>query len=92
MLLKTFEKMHFLILIWFWLINFYCHSFCTSLLLIISPLPFLFSGSQAASLQADAPTQLEHARAALDVVLLSFKDSTKNIVNSLSDEEYGELK
>ncbi|WP_289449418.1 hypothetical protein, partial [Klebsiella pneumoniae] len=49
-------------------------------------------GSQAASLQADAPSQLAHLRAALDVYLTQVKDSANRALDQLDDTEYKELK
>ncbi|XP_073339516.1 apolipoprotein A-Ib [Pagrus major] len=49
-------------------------------------------GSHAASVQADAPTQLEHARAALDVYLTQVKDMSLRAVNQLDDPQYAEFK
>jgi len=49
-------------------------------------------GSQGASLQADAPSQLAHVRAAMDVYLTQVKDSAKRALDQLDDTEYKELK
>uniref|UniRef100_A0AAQ6INK6 Apolipoprotein A-Ib n=1 Tax=Anabas testudineus TaxID=64144 RepID=A0AAQ6INK6_ANATE len=49
-------------------------------------------GSQAASLQADAPSQLAHFRAAADVYLDQVKETAKRALSHLDDAEYGELK
>ncbi|XP_026155183.1 apolipoprotein A-I-like [Mastacembelus armatus] len=49
-------------------------------------------GSQAASLQADAPSSLAHARAAVDVYLIQAKESVNNALAQLDDAEYKELK
>nr|AIL82447.1 apolipoprotein A-1 [Channa striata] len=49
-------------------------------------------GCQAASLQADAPSQLAHIKAAIDVYANQVKDSFKNALNSLDDTEHQELK
>ncbi|XP_070684679.1 apolipoprotein A-I-like [Pempheris klunzingeri] len=49
-------------------------------------------GSQAASLQADAPSDLEHIRASLDMFLGQVKDSALKALSSLDDTEYKELK
>ncbi|KAL6116450.1 apoa1 [Pungitius sinensis] len=49
-------------------------------------------GSHAASLQADAPSQLEHVRAAMDVYLTHVKDSAKKALDHLDDAEYKDLK
>lgn len=55
--------------------------------------PFLSSsGSQGAALQADAPSQLAHVRAAMDVYLTQVKDSAKRALDQLDDTEYKELK
>ncbi|XP_068441622.1 apolipoprotein A-I-like [Clinocottus analis] len=53
---------------------------------------FLAVGSNAASLQADAPSQLAHARAAMDVYLTQVKDSANKALDQLDDTEYKELK
>ncbi|CAK6974944.1 apolipoprotein A-I-like [Scomber scombrus] len=47
---------------------------------------------QGASLQADAPSQLAHVRAAMDVYLTQVKDSAKRALDQLDDAEYKELK
>ncbi|XP_035536036.1 LOW QUALITY PROTEIN: apolipoprotein A-I-like [Morone saxatilis] len=49
-------------------------------------------GSHAASLQADAPSQLAHVRAAMDVYLTQVKDSANKALDQLDDTEYKELK
>ncbi|KAM8902402.1 apolipoprotein A-I-like [Spinachia spinachia] len=49
-------------------------------------------GSRAASLQADAPSQLEHVRAAVDVYLTQVKESAKKALDHLDDSEYKDLK
>ncbi|XP_056296563.1 apolipoprotein A-Ib [Pseudoliparis swirei] len=49
-------------------------------------------GSHAASLQADAPSQLAHIRAAMDVYLTQVKDSANKALDHLDDTEYKELK
>jgi len=49
-------------------------------------------GSQAASLQADAPTQLAHARAAFDVYVDQLKASAKKVLDELDGTEYSDLK
>ncbi|XP_054649398.1 apolipoprotein A-I-like [Dunckerocampus dactyliophorus] len=49
-------------------------------------------GSQAASLQADAPSQLEHARSMANLFLTELKESTKKALNQLDDTEYKEIK
>jgi len=49
-------------------------------------------GSQGASLQSDAPSQLAHARAALDVYLTQVKESAKRALGQLDDTEYKEFK
>ncbi|XP_049915136.1 apolipoprotein A-I-like [Epinephelus moara] len=49
-------------------------------------------GSQAASLQADSPSKLEHIRAAADVYLNQVKDSANRALDQLDDTEYKDLK
>uniref|UniRef100_A0A671TGB2 Apolipoprotein A-Ib n=1 Tax=Sparus aurata TaxID=8175 RepID=A0A671TGB2_SPAAU len=49
-------------------------------------------GSHAASMQADAPSQLDHARAVLDVYLTQVKDMSLRAVNQLDDPQYAEFK
>merc|ERR1711915_34895 len=49
-------------------------------------------GSQGASLQADAPSQLAHVRAAMDVYMTQVKESAKRALDQLDDTEYKELK
>ncbi|XP_040046834.1 apolipoprotein A-I [Gasterosteus aculeatus] len=49
-------------------------------------------GSHAASLQADAPSQLDHVRAAMDVYLTQVKESAKKALDHLDDAEYKDLK
>ncbi|KAM8768923.1 apolipoprotein A-I [Acanthopagrus schlegelii] len=49
-------------------------------------------GSHAASMQADAPSQLEHARAVMDVYLTQVKDMSLRAVNQLDDPQYAEFK
>ncbi|AWO99325.1 Apolipoprotein AI isoform 6 [Scophthalmus maximus] len=49
-------------------------------------------GSQAASLQADAPSQLEHARVVMDLYLTQVKESAKKALDQLDDTEYKTLK
>ncbi|XP_042343328.1 LOW QUALITY PROTEIN: apolipoprotein A-I-like [Plectropomus leopardus] len=49
-------------------------------------------GSQAASLQADAPSQLEQIRSAVDVYLIQVRDSAKKALDQLDGTEYSELK
>ncbi|WP_165453963.1 hypothetical protein, partial [Hyunsoonleella flava] len=52
-------------------------------------------GSQAASLQADAPappTQLAHIRAAMDMYLTQVKDAATKALDGLDGTEYTELK
>lgn len=53
---------------------------------------FSSAGSQAASLQADAPSQLAHIRAAADVYFTQAKEAAKRALNQLDDTEYKELK
>lgn len=48
---------------------------------------FHFSGSQAVPMMADAPTQLQHIRAAADVYLTHSIASLKNALGSLDDAE-----
>ena len=43
-------------------------------------------------MQADAPSQLEHARAVLDVYLTQVKDMSLRAVNQLDDPQYAEFK
>merc|ERR1711951_17288 len=45
-----------------------------------------------ALLQADAPSQLAHVRAAMDVYLTQVKESAKRALDQLDDTEYKELK
>ncbi|GLD68053.1 apolipoprotein A-I-like protein [Lates japonicus] len=49
-------------------------------------------GSHAASLQADAPSQLAHIRSAMDVYLTQVKESAQRALAQLDDTEYRELK
>merc|ERR1719357_2011817 len=49
-------------------------------------------GTQGASLQADAPSQLAHVWAAMDVYLTQVKDSAKRALDQLDDTEYRHLK
>ncbi|XP_018543131.1 apolipoprotein A-I [Lates calcarifer] len=49
-------------------------------------------GSHAASLQADAPSQLAHVRAAMDVYLTQVKESAQRALAQLDDTEYKDLK
>lgn len=49
-------------------------------------------GSQAASLMADAPSELEHMRSVLDIYLNGVKERIKAAVATLDDAEYKELK
>nr|XP_061797278.1 apolipoprotein A-I-like [Nerophis lumbriciformis] len=45
-------------------------------------------GSQAASLQADAPMPLQHARAVVDLYVTQIKESAKRALNNLDGTEY----
>ncbi|XP_071753377.1 apolipoprotein A-I [Centroberyx gerrardi] len=49
-------------------------------------------GSQAASLQADAPSQLDHIRSAVGLYLGQVKDSATKALDTLDDTEYKEYK
>ncbi|XP_034058693.1 apolipoprotein A-I-like [Gymnodraco acuticeps] len=49
-------------------------------------------GSHAASMQADAPSQLEHIRTAMDMYLVQVKDSAKKALDQLDGTEYSDLK
>ncbi|TWW76681.1 apolipoprotein A-Ib [Takifugu flavidus] len=49
-------------------------------------------GSQAASLMADAPTELEHFRSALNMYLDRVKERAHSALATLDDPEYKELK
>lgn len=49
-------------------------------------------GSQAASLQADAPSSLAHIRAAADVYMTQAKESAIRALDQLDDTPYQELK
>ncbi|KAA8593806.1 hypothetical protein FQN60_004640 [Etheostoma spectabile] len=49
-------------------------------------------GSQAASVQSDAPSQLAHVRAAMDVYMTQVKDSALKALDQLDDTEYKDLK
>ncbi|XP_031139526.1 apolipoprotein A-Ib [Sander lucioperca] len=49
-------------------------------------------GSQAATLQADAPSQLAHIRAAMDVYMTQVKESALKALDQLDDTEYKDLK
>lgn len=51
-----------------------------------------FLGSQAASLMADAPTELDHFRSALNMYLDRVKERAHNALATLDDPEYKELK
>uniref|UniRef100_A0A3P9BCQ0 Apolipoprotein A-Ib n=1 Tax=Maylandia zebra TaxID=106582 RepID=A0A3P9BCQ0_9CICH len=52
----------------------------------------LAKGSQAASLQADAPSQLDQIRSAVDVYLTQAKDGAIKALDQLDDTPYQELK
>lgn len=66
---------------------------CFSWLWHLDVNPFsLSSGSQAASLMADAPTQLQHARAVVDMYMERAKEGAKSALATLDDAEYKELK
>ncbi|XP_044057295.1 apolipoprotein A-I-like [Siniperca chuatsi] len=49
-------------------------------------------GSQAASLQADAPSQLDQIRSAVDLYLTQLKDSANKALDNLDGTEYSTLK
>ncbi|KAK1899679.1 Apolipoprotein A-I [Dissostichus eleginoides] len=49
-------------------------------------------GSHAASMQADAPSQLQHIRAAMDMYLVQVKDSANKALDQLDETEYKDLK
>merc|ERR1712212_93911 len=49
-------------------------------------------GTQGASLQADAPSQLAHIRAAMDVYMTQVKESAKKALDQLDDTEYKAVK
>ncbi|KAG8002195.1 Apolipoprotein A-I [Nibea albiflora] len=49
-------------------------------------------GSHAASVQADPPTQLAHARAAVDLYVNQVKESATRALAQLDDTEYKEIK
>merc|ERR1711976_635522 len=49
-------------------------------------------GSHAASLQADAPSDLQHARALLDMFLTQMRDSANKALDQLDGTEYSEYK
>ncbi|KAJ4935199.1 hypothetical protein JOQ06_016735 [Pogonophryne albipinna] len=49
-------------------------------------------GSHAASMQADAPSQLQHIRAAMDMYLVQVKDSANKALDHLDGTEYSDLK
>merc|ERR1711976_676756 len=49
-------------------------------------------GSHAASLQADAPSDLQHARALLDMFLTQMRDSANKALDQLDNTEYSEYK
>ncbi|KAM9359160.1 apolipoprotein A-I-like [Symphorus nematophorus] len=49
-------------------------------------------GSHAASLQADAPSQLQHMRSLMDLSITQMKDSIQKALAQLDDTEYSELK
>lgn len=53
---------------------------------------FHISGSQAASLMADAPSELSHIRAVLDTYMDSAKESARKALAALDDPEYNDLK
>lgn len=53
---------------------------------------FLPSGSQARSLQADAPSQLEHYKAASLVYLTQVKESALRTLDHLDGTEYEQYK
>ncbi|KAK5904514.1 hypothetical protein CesoFtcFv8_006068 [Champsocephalus esox] len=49
-------------------------------------------GSHAASMQADAPSQLAHIRTVMDMYLVQVKDSAKKALDQLDGTEYSDLK
>ncbi|KAL3057083.1 hypothetical protein OYC64_007548 [Pagothenia borchgrevinki] len=49
-------------------------------------------GSHAASMQADAPSQLQHIRAAMDMYLVQVKDSANKALDQLDGTDYSDLK
>uniref|UniRef100_A0A672IN71 Apolipoprotein A-Ib n=1 Tax=Salarias fasciatus TaxID=181472 RepID=A0A672IN71_SALFA len=53
---------------------------------------FLAVGSQAASLQADAPSQLDHFRAVADVYAEQVREGAKRALEKLEGTQYSELK
>lgn len=59
-------------------------------------LTFFFStvtlGSQAASLQADAPSQLAQIRSAIDVYMTQAKDGAIKALDQLDGTQYEEMK
>ena len=60
--------------------------------MFISFLPLSFSGSHAASMQADAPSKLQHIRAAMDMYLVQVKDSANKALDQLDGTDYSDLK
>ncbi|KAJ7990219.1 hypothetical protein DPEC_G00298040 [Dallia pectoralis] len=52
----------------------------------------LVAGSQALPMQADAPSQLEHVKAAMAVYLTQVKETAQRSINLLDDTEYKEYK
>ncbi|CAB1415915.1 unnamed protein product [Pleuronectes platessa] len=49
-------------------------------------------GSHAASMQPDAPSQLEHVRSLMDLYMAQMKDSAHKVLDQLDQTEYSELK
>ncbi|XP_033970367.1 apolipoprotein A-I-like [Trematomus bernacchii] len=49
-------------------------------------------GSHAASMQADAPSKLQHIRAAMDMYLVQVKDSANKALDQLDGTDYSDLK
>ncbi|XP_033953981.1 apolipoprotein A-I-like [Pseudochaenichthys georgianus] len=49
-------------------------------------------GSHAASMQADAPSQLAHIRTVMDLYLVQVKDSAKKALDQLDGTDYSDLK
>lgn len=59
---------------------------------LFSPIFFFILGSQAASLQADAPSQLDQIRSAADVYMTQAKQGLIKALDQLDDSPYQELK
>ncbi|XP_060929485.1 apolipoprotein A-I-like isoform X2 [Limanda limanda] len=49
-------------------------------------------GSNAASMQADAPNQLQHVRSLMELYMTQMKDSAHKVLDQLDQTEYSELK